>query len=55
MNWFRSLLGGSVAYNIFGPIYIRLDYQRTWVIVPGSSQVQANATYNIGLATSFSF
>lgn len=51
----RSLLGGSLAYNIFGPIYIRLDYQRTWVIVPGSSQVQANATYNIGLATSFSF
>jgi len=51
----RSLLGGSVAYAIYGPLYLRLDYQRTWALNPNDQHIEAVSTYNIGVATSFSF
>lgn len=51
----RSLLGGSAAYNLYGPFYLRFDYQRTWVLNPESSKIEAASTFNIGIASSFSF
>jgi hypothetical protein len=51
----RSLLGGSLAYKVLGPLYLMANYQRAWVLNPGASQVQATNSYSFGLATFLPF
>ncbi len=51
----RSLLGGAIAYNVYGPLYLRVDFQRTWVLNPNDQKIEAANTYNFGVATSFAF
>ena len=49
----RSLLAASIAYKIFGPIYLRLDFQRRWVLEP-SGMVAVN-NFQAGIASFISF
>src|SRR5262249_41439751 len=51
----RSLLAASAAYKMFGPLYVRFDFQRQWVAVQGSSNVQVVDSYNVGLASYLPF
>lgn len=50
----RSLLGGSLAYKLFGPLYLRAQYERTWVVNPGAigtgSAVTAVDNFGFGIA-----
>lgn len=51
----RSLLAASVAYKIFGPIYLRVDFQRRWVLLPNATQVTAVNNFQAGIASFISF
>jgi hypothetical protein len=51
----RSLLAASIAYKIFGPIYLRVDFQRRWVLQPGATQVTAINNFQAGIASFISF
>ena len=51
----RSLLAGSLAYKIFGPLYLRVDFQRRWVLQPGAKEITAVNSFQAGIATFISF
>jgi hypothetical protein len=51
----RSLLAASLAYKMFGPIYLRVDFQRRWTLQPGAQQIQAIDTFQAGIATFVAF
>ena len=51
----RSLLAASLAYKMFGPIYMRVDFQRRWALQPGATHIQAIDTFQAGIATFISF
>ena len=46
----RSLLGGSLAYKVFGPLYVRGQFQRAWVLNPGSQKIEASDSVSFGVA-----
>jgi hypothetical protein len=47
----RSLLAGSLAYKMFGPLYLRVDFQRRWVLRPGAKAIEAVDSFAAGFAT----
>ena len=47
----RSLLAASLAYKIFGPVYLRVDFQRRYVLQPGSTAIQTVDNFQAGIAT----
>ena len=51
----RSLLAASAAYKIFGPIYLRVDFQRRWVLQPGATEIKAVDNFQAGIATFLPF
>jgi hypothetical protein len=51
----RSLLAGSIACKMFGPMYLRVDFQRRWALLPGATQVKAIDTFQAGIAAFVSF
>ena len=51
----RSLLAGSLAYRMFGPLYLRLDFQRRWVLQPGATEIKAVDSLQAGIAAFISF
>ncbi|MGZ6143745.1 MAG: hypothetical protein ACXWLM_10415 [Myxococcales bacterium] len=51
----RSLLAASAAYKIFGPLYLRVDFQRRWVLQPNSTQITAVDNFSAGIATFIAF
>ena len=51
----RSLLAASAAYKIFGPIYLRVDMQRRYVLQPNSTQIKAINNFQAGIATFVAF
>ncbi len=51
----RSLLAASAAYELFGPLYLRIDYKRQWQLRPGDSQIKAIDSVSAGLATFLPF
>ena len=51
----RSLLAASLAYKMFGPLYLRADFQRRWVLEPGATEIKAIDTYQVGLASFLPF
>jgi hypothetical protein len=51
----RSLLGGSIAYKIVGPLYFRAQFERTWVVNPNNTAVTASDNYGFGLAVFLPF
>ena len=51
----RSLLAASAAYKIFGPVYLRVDFQRRWVLQPGSTEIVAVNNFQAGIATFVAF
>ena len=46
----RSLLAASLAYKIAGPLYLRVDFQRRYVLQPGSTQIRTVDNFQAGLA-----
>jgi hypothetical protein len=46
----RSLLAASAAYRMFGPVYLRVDFQRRWTLVPNSTRIKAVNTFQAGIA-----
>ena len=46
----RSLLAASLAYKIFGPLYLRVDFQRRYVLQPGSSAIRTVDNFQAGVA-----
>lgn len=46
----RSLLAASAAYRMFGPVYLRVDFQRRWTLLPNSTQIKAINTFQAGMA-----
>jgi len=51
----RSLLAASAAYKLFGPLYLRFDFQRQWVVSTASTEIEAVNSYQVGLATYLPF
>ena len=51
----RSLLAASAAYRIFGPLYLRVDFQRRWVLMPNAKEIRAVDNFQAGLATFIAF
>ena len=51
----RSLLAASAAYKVFGPFYLRVDFNRRWVIEPGADHIRAITTFSAGVASFVSF
>ena len=51
----RSLLAAAAAYKLFGPLYVRAEFSRQWVVNGGSTQIQAVDSFNVGLATYLPF
>ena len=51
----RSLLAASLAYKMFGPLYLRVDFQRRWQLRPDSNKIDAVDNFSAGLATFISF
>ena len=51
----RSLLAASLAYKIFGPLYLRVDFQRRWQLQPGATQITAINNFQAGIASFVSF
>lgn len=51
----RSLLAFSAAYKVFGPLYLRIDYTRQWVLNPNNSQIVAVSNFSGGIATYLPF
>jgi hypothetical protein len=51
----RSLLAASLAYKMFGPIYVRVDFSRRWQLRPDDNQIVAVDNFSAGLATFVSF
>ena len=51
----RSLLAAAVAYKIFGPLYLRADFQRRWQLQPGSTEIKAVDSFQVGLASFLPF
>jgi hypothetical protein len=51
----RSLLAASAAYQVFGPLYLRIDYRRRWVLRPDDNQIRAVDDVTAGLATFLPF
>jgi hypothetical protein len=51
----RSLLAAAVAYKVFGPIYMRFEFQRRYVLQPNTTQFKAVDTFQAGLAAFVSF
>ncbi len=51
----RSLLAAAVAYKMFGPIYMRAEFQRQWALEPGATQVKAIDKFSAGIATFIAF
>jgi len=50
----KSLLAASAAYRVFGPLYLRIDFSRQWVVDPVEGIKGVN-TFNAGLATFLPF
>jgi hypothetical protein len=46
----RSLLAASAAMKMFGPVYLRVDLQRRWTLVPNSTRIKAVNTFQAGIA-----
>jgi hypothetical protein len=51
----RSLLAAALAYKVVGPLYLRAQFQRRWVIEPGATTVKAVDDFQAGLAMFVSF
>jgi hypothetical protein len=51
----RSLLAGALAYKMFGPLYLRVEFQRRWQLRPDAKQIEAVDSFSAGLATFISF
>ena len=51
----RSLLAASAAYKLFGPLYLRFDFQRQWVVSTASTGIEPINSYQVGLATYLPF
>src|SRR5205823_12740400 len=51
----RSLLAASAAYKVWGPLYVRADFQRRWSLQPGATEIKAVDTFQMGLATFLPF
>jgi hypothetical protein len=51
----RSLLAASLAYKIAGPVYLRIDFQRRWVLQPGATRITAVDDIQSGIATFLTF
>ena len=51
----RSLLAASAAYKMFGPVYLRVDFQRRWVLQPGATEIKAVDNFQAGIATFLPF
>ena len=51
----RSLLAASAAYKIFGPLYLRVDFQRRWELPPGATEIKAVDNFQAGIATFIAF
>jgi hypothetical protein len=51
----RSLLAASMAYRMFGPVYLRADFSRKWQLQPGSDKIKAVDSFQAGIATFISF
>ncbi|MFN2546789.1 MAG: hypothetical protein ABR567_05110, partial [Myxococcales bacterium] len=51
----RSLLAASAAWKLFGPLYVRADFQRRWELPPGATQIKAVDNFQVGLATFIAF
>ncbi|MBS2023850.1 MAG: hypothetical protein JST92_15710 [Deltaproteobacteria bacterium] len=50
----RSLLGGTVAFKVFGPIYLSADFRRQWELDP-SGVFTTKDTYQFGAMSLFHF
>ncbi len=46
----RSLLAASLAYKVFGPLYLRVDFQRRYVLQAGSTEIRTVDNFQAGLA-----
>jgi hypothetical protein len=46
----RSLLAAALAYKVLGPLYLRAEFQRRWVIEPGATTVKAVDNFQAGVA-----
>ena len=46
----RSLLAASLAYKMFGPVYLRVDFQRRYVLQPGSTKIRTVDNFQAGIA-----
>lgn len=51
----RSLLAASAAWKVLGPLYLRVDFQRRWVLEPGATEIKAIDNFQAGLATFIGF
>lgn len=51
----RSLLAASAAYRMFGPLYLRVDFQRRWVLQPNATEIKAVDSFQAGIASFVSF
>jgi hypothetical protein len=51
----RSLLAASLAYKVFGPLYLRVEFQRRYVLQPGSTEIRTVDNFQAGLASFVSF
>jgi hypothetical protein len=51
----RSLLAASAAWKLVGPLYARADFQRRWQLKPGTTEITAVDTWQVGLATFIAF
>jgi hypothetical protein len=51
----NSLLSATLAYKLFGPIYLQAVFQRKWVLQPGATAISAVDNYQVGLSSFVSF
>jgi hypothetical protein len=51
----RSLLAASLAYKMFGPLYLRVDFSRRWQLRPEAKEIVAVDTFSAGFATFVAF
>ena len=51
----RSLLAAAAAYRVFGPLYLRVEFQRRYVLEPGATQIKAIDSFSAGLASFLPF
>jgi hypothetical protein len=46
----RSLLAAAAAYKVFGPMYLRVEFQRRWELPPGATEIKAVDNFQAGIA-----